>query len=398
MPQVEDLSHARSALPNTFTDIDAREVDFVSRFAKNWDSLREILGITRAIKKAPGTRLASYSASVTLESGNVNPGNVIPYSTATVVKTLEADLDIQKYAKAVTIEDVKNYGAEIAVEKTDEAFLNELQGNVLTAFYNFLKSGALTSVETSFQMALALAKARVLNKFGQMRKTATNVVGFCNVLDAYSYLGAANISTQTAFGIEYAKDFLGYSTLFLLSENEIPRGTVIATPVENIDLYYIDPSDSEFAKLGLVYRVDGETPLIGFHANGNYSTAVGESYALLGMTLWAEYLDGISVVTVEASGSLGSITGFSTAAAGDVKSKLTVPDPTVGGGTYWFKAKSSTAPADPAYLEVMDTTGWTKVVDEQVVDATNGHKYRVVELNGAGQAIASATGTVVAGT
>ena len=87
--------------------------------------------------------------------------------------------------------------------------------------------------------------------------------------------------------------------MFLSSK--IPAGEVIATPVENIDLYYIDPSDSDFAKLGLEYRVDGETNLIGFHANGNYSTAVGESFALMGMTLWAEYLDGIAVVEVDDS-------------------------------------------------------------------------------------------------
>ena len=73
---------------------------------------------------------------------------------------------------------------------------------------------------------------------------------------------------------------------------------VLATPVENIDLYYIDPGDSEFARLGLNYTTQGETNLIGFHAQGNYSTAVGESYALMGMALWAEYLDGIAKITV----------------------------------------------------------------------------------------------------
>ena len=85
--------------------------------------------------------------------------------------------------------------------------------------------------------------------------------------------------------------------MFLLPARFIARGTVIATPVENIDLYYIDPGDSEFARLGLQYTTDGETNLIGFHAQGNYGTAVGESFALMGMALWAEYLDGIAVVT-----------------------------------------------------------------------------------------------------
>lgn len=398
---VESLTNPRDSLPNVYTNITAREQDFVSVFNLNWDALRKILGIMRPIRKAPGTTLVTYTASVALESGAVDPGEVIPYSKSTVAKAGKEDLTIEKYAKAVPIEDVAKYGAEIAVEKSDEAFRNELQNKVLTDFYTFLNTGSLTIVTTTFQDALAKAKGAVLNKFQAMRKTVTDVVGFANILDFYDYLGAADITMQTAFGLTYIQNFMGYGTLFLLSAPDIARGTVIALPVENIDLYYIDPGDSEFAQLGLNYTVQGETNLIGFHAVGNYTTAVGESFAIMGMKLWAEFLDGIAVTTVEASGSLGSVTGFSTAAyaagsAGDAE--LTVPDPTVSGGTYWFKAQASTAPSAPTYLDIMDTTGWTKVVDDQVVATTNGHKYRVVELNGYGQVIATADGTVTAKT
>lgn len=282
-------------------DVAVRERDFVSRFAKNWDALRAILGIMRPIKKVAGTKLVSYKASCTLESGEVGEGEQIPYSSTNVTEAKYGDVKIEKFAKAVSVEAVDKYGAEVAIEKTDDAFLNELILNVLTRFYTFLKTGTLTSAESSFQMALAMAKANVLNKFQQMRKTVTDVVGFVNILDVYEYIGAANITVQTAFGLNYVKDFMGYSTLFLLSDPDIPRSKVIALPVENIDLYYVDPSQSEFAKLGLNYTVDGETNLIGFHANGNYGTAVGEVFALMGMTLWAEYLDGIAVVTVDDS-------------------------------------------------------------------------------------------------
>lgn len=398
---VESLTNPRDSLPNVYSNVTAREQDFVSVFNLNWDALRNILGITRPIRKAPGTKLVTYTASVALESGDVEPGEVIPYSKATVSKSGLADLDIKKYAKAVPIEDVAKYGAAIAIEKSDEAFRNQLQTIVLTDFYEFLNTGSLTNIQTTWQLALSMARGLVIDKFNKMRKSVTDVVGFANVLDAYKYLGAAGISVQTAFGISYVENFLGYSTLFLLSAPDIAEGTVVACPVENIDLYYIDPSDSEFARLGLNYTTAGETNMIGFHAEGNYSTAVGESFAIMGMKLWAEYLDGIAVVKVEASGSLGSVTGFSTAAyaagsAGD--SQLTVPDPTVSGGKYYFKAQASTAPAAPTYLAQFDPTGWTEVVDDQVVATTNGHKYRVVEVNGSGQAIASADGTVTAKT
>ena len=377
----------------------AREQDFVTVFNDTWEALRTIMGIMRPIRKAPGTKLVSSKAKVTLQSGNIGEGEEIPYSLAEVEPVAFQDLTIEKYAKAVSIEAVAKYGAAVAVQKTDDAFRNELQKVVLARFYTFLGTGALTNVQNTWQMALAMAKGLVLDKFNKMRKTVTDVIGFCNVLDAYGYLGGANVTVQTAFGVQYIQNFMGYSTLFLLSDPDIPVGRVIAVPVENIDLYYIDPSDSDFAQLGLDYTVQGETNLIGFHANGNYNTAVGESFAIMGMKLWAEYLDGIAVVDIEAAGgSIGSVTGFSTA-AGTAKvgdSVLTVPDPTVSGGTYWFKAQASTAPSAPAYLAQMDTTGWTKVEDDDVVSTTNGHKYRVVEVNGSGQAIATADGTVTA--
>ena len=296
---VETLTNPRDSLPNVYNDVHAREMDFVTRFTDNWETLRNILGIMRPIKKAAGTTLVSYNVDVTLEDGNVEAGHVIPYSKATTTAVKKGDLTIQKYAKAVPIEDVDKYGAEIAVEKSDDAFLAKLQNVVMTNFYTFLNTGSLEGTATTWQGALAKAQGEVLNKFATIQKEVTSVVGFANILDAYDYLGEANITVQTQFGITYVKDFLGYSTLFLLPASQIARGTVIATPVENIDLYYIDPSN-EFARLGLTYTTDGETNLIGFHAQGNYSTAVGESYALMGMALWAEYLDGIAKITFTA--------------------------------------------------------------------------------------------------
>lgn len=278
-------------------DVAAREVDFVTRFAQNWDALREVLGIVRPIKKENGTVLKSKSAKVTLESGNVGEGEEIPYSIANVVEKPYGPIKIEKYAKAVSIEAVDEHGAEAAIQMTDEAFLNELQGNVLDRFYAYLQTGTLGGEEyKSFQMAIAMSIGQVKDKFKKMRKNSTEIAVFVNTLDAYEYLGAANITVQSVFGMDYVENFMGARIMIISSE--IPQGTVIATPVENVVLYYVDPANSGFAQLGLDYTTDGETNLIGFHANGNYSHAVGESFALLGMTLFAEYIDGIAVNTV----------------------------------------------------------------------------------------------------
>ena len=280
--------------------VTVREVDFVTRFANQWEHLRDIMGIMRPIKKAAGTKLTSKYATVVLEDGNVGEGETIPYSHATVQEKEYGTISIKKYAKAVSIEaiDAKDY--ENAVQRTDDEFLNELQSVVVDDFYNYIRTGTLKSTESSFQMALAMAQGRVRDKWKKMHKGITAVVGFCNILDAYSYLGAANITVQTQFGMDYIENFLGYSKLFLSSE--IPSGEVVATPSDNIVLYYVDPSDSQFARAGLSYTTDGETNLIGFHAQGNYSNATSESFALMGMTLFAEYLDGISVVNFAGAG------------------------------------------------------------------------------------------------
>lgn len=278
--------------------VTAREIDFVTRFGKNWEHLREILGIMRPIRKTPGAVLKSKKATMVLQSGAVGEGEEIPYSKAQIEEIDYAEMTVEKFAKATSLEAIKDHGYEVAVGMTDEAFLFELQENVTGRFYTYLNTGSLTSTETTWQRALAMAKGNVINKFKQMHRTVTSVVAFVNVLDLYDYLGDANITIQSEFGFQYIKNFMGYSTVFLLSDSEIARGKVIATPVENIALYYVDPSESDFAKAGLVYRTAGETRLIGFHTQGNYNTAVSECFAIMGMTLFAEYLDGIAVVTV----------------------------------------------------------------------------------------------------
>jgi len=297
-PTLETFENARTNLPNDIT-VTAREMDFVTRFGQNWDALREVLGIMNPIRKTPGTILVSYIATVDLEDGDVPEGAVIPYSQAIVTEARKGEIDILKYAKAVTIEDVNKYGAAVAVQKTDTAFLNELQSKVLDDFYTFLTddTSATTGTETTYQMACAMAIGTVRDKFKRMRKNASNIVLFVNTLDAYRYLGAAEITVQTTNGLDYIKNFLGAQTVILSSE--IDEGTVIAVPADNIVLYYIDPGDGEFAQLGLDYTTQGETNLIGFHVDGNYNTAVGASFAIMGMQLWCEYADAVAIYTID---------------------------------------------------------------------------------------------------
>lgn len=292
-----------AAITNTTTTdqitINVKEIDFISRFEQNWQALREIMGVMRPVRKQLGTKLVASKAEVVLQNGEVAEGDEVPFSQATVTPVIYEDLTLQKYRKAVTAEAVAKFGASVAVQKTDDAFLNELQGKVLDEFYAFAQTGTLTGSEDTFQMAVSMAVTKVKDKFKKMRLDYSNIVAFVNTVDVGKYLGAAQISMQTRNGIEYFKDFLGANTVIVSSE--IPEGTVLAIPADNIVLYYVDPADGDFAALGLNYTTgNGETNLIGIHKEGNYGRVMGETHALMGMKLFAEYIDAIAVYKVGA--------------------------------------------------------------------------------------------------
>ena len=373
--------------------VTAREIDFVTRFERNWQHLRDILGIMRPIKKQPGAVLKSKYAEGTLQSGNVGEGEEIPYSKFTVKEKIYAEMTIEKYAKAVSIEAIKDHGYENAVQMTDDEFLFQLQTDVTGRFYDYLKTGTLTSTETTFQMALAMAKGRVENKFKQMHRNVTGVVGFVNILDVYEYLGAAEITIQNQFGFQYMKDFMGFNTIFLLSDSEIPRGQVIATPVENIVLYYVDPNESDFARAGLVYTVSGETNLIGFHTQGNYHTAVSEAFAVMGLTLFAEYIDAIAVITIDETPTLGTLTVNSVAGTASGDTKITV-NPAKENANNVYKYKVAAEAVTVGYGQ--NLRNWTTWDGKADIKASTGQKITVVECDGTYKALNAGSASVTA--
>lgn len=373
--------------------VTAREIDFVTRFERNWQHLRDILGIMRPIKKQPGAVLKSKYAEGTLQSGNVGEGEEIPYSKFVVKEKTYAEMTIEKYAKAVSIEAIKDHGYENAVQMTDDEFLFQLQTNVTERFYDYLKTGTLTFTETTFQMALAMAKGRVENKFKQMHRNVTGVVGFVNILDVYEYIGAAEISIQNQFGFQYMKDFMGFNTIFLLSDSEIPRGQIIATPVENIVLYYVDPNESDFARAGLVYTVSGETNLIGFHTQGNYHTAVSEAFAIMGLTLFAEYIDAIAVGTINTTQTLGTLTVNSAAGSKSGDTKVTItPAKASAGNVYKYKVASSETAVDYG----QNVKNWSAWDGESDITAATGQVITVVECDSTYKALSAGHATVTA--
>lgn len=397
MHNIEKLGLQAFAAPDNMTgkeqiQVRAREIDFVTSFGKNMQALLDVMGITRMIKKENGSALKTKKVYGTLESGEVAEGEEIPMSQYTVVEETFDSIKIEKYRKGVSLESIADRGYEAAVEMTDEEFKSDLQNNVLDKFYAQLKMGSLVGHETTWQMAFAMAIGKVKDKFQKMKRTATGVAVWVNTLDVYKYIGAADITLQTAFGMQYIKNFLGADIVFVSSQ--IPENTVIATPLNNLVAYYVDPADSEFVKSGLSYTTDSETGFIGFHIQGNYERAISDMFAIMGVRLFAEYLDAIAYIAVGSSDTqtLGELTVTSVAGTESGKTQLTV-EPQLASINNVLKYKTN-ASAATSVTYGMDVKTWTKWDGVSEITATSGHHITVVECDQNYKAVRS--GDVVA--
>jgi hypothetical protein len=277
-------------------NVQAREIDFVSSFSRDLQALLDVMGVTNMVKKENGATLVTRKASGTLESGDVAEGEEIPLSQYTVTETPFDSIKIEKYRKGVTLEAIAEYGYDVAMQKTDDEFKADLQNKVIDKFYTQLKAGTLTGTEATWQMAVAMSIGKVKDKFKKMKKTATGVAVWVNTLDVYKYIGAAEITIQSSFGMDYVTNFMGADVVFISSE--IDEGTVIATAINNLIAAYVDPADSEFAQAGLAFTTDGDTGVIGFHSEGTYGRMIADNFAIIGLRIYCEYLDAVAVMSV----------------------------------------------------------------------------------------------------
>lgn len=397
MHNIEKLGLQVFSAPDNMTgkaqiQVRAREIDFVTSFGKNMQALLDVMGITRMINKENGSVLKTKKVSGTLQDGDIAEGEEIPMSQYKVEEETFDTIKIKKYRKGVSIESIAERGYEAAVEMTDEEFKSDLQNVVLDKFYTQLKMGSLVGHETTWQMAFAMAIGKVKNKFETMKRTATGVAVWVNTLDVYKYIGAADITLQTAFGMQYIKNFLGADIVFVSSQ--IPENTVIATPLNNLIAYYVDPADTEFVKAGLEYTTDSATGFIGFHVQGNYEHAISDMFAIMGVRLFAEYLDAIAYIAVGSSDTqtLGELTVTSVAGTESGKTQLTV-EPQLASINNVLKYKTNVSAATSVTYG-MDVKTWTKWDGVSEISATSGHHITVVECDQNYKAIRS--GDVVA--
>ena len=275
-----------------------RELDFATLFGENVQNLIKMLGITRKIPVTAGTALKVLKVTGTLQSGSVPEGEIIPLSQYATTYQTVAEATLNKWRKATTAEAIIKGGYDQAVNETNKKMILDIQKSIRTQFVNFLATGTETATGTGLQAALA-------NAWGKMQilfeDDAVQAVYFVNPLDAADYLGAANISVQTAFGLNYVENFLGLGTLILTGA--ISKGSFYATAAENIVCYYINVNEANGIGEAFSFTTDAETGMIGIHEDGNYSRMQEETFAVSGITLFAERLDGVIVGEIDANPS-----------------------------------------------------------------------------------------------
>ena len=345
-------------------EVKAREIDFVTSFGKNIQALLDVLGIARMIRKENGSALKTKEVAGELKSGDIGEGEEIPYSQYKVTEKVFDTIKIEKYRKGVSLEAIAEKGYDVAVNDTDEEFKSDLQNKVSDKFYKQLKAGSLTGSETTWQMAIAMSIGKVKDKFKKMKRTATGVAVWVNTLDVYKYLGAADITLQTAFGFEYMKNFLGADVVFISSE--IPEGVVIATPLNNIVAYY---------------TTDPTTGFIGFHAQGTYERAISDMFAIMGLRLFCEYLDAIAYTSVGSrdTQTLGELhlTAVEGTNAGDTAITM---DEQLMSMKNAFKYKIN-ASAATTVTYGMDVKNWSKWDGVSEITAAKGSHVTIVECD-----------------
>ena len=269
----------------------AREIEFTYNFSEGVRKLMEALGVTRKIAKQAGTVLKAYKATGTLENGAVAEGDTIPLSKYKTEAVSFGEITLKKWRKATSAEAIVERGYDQAVEMTTDRMLRDVQKAIRTDLFTFLATGTGEAGGANMQSTLAQAWGQLQVKF---EDDAIQAVYFVNPLDIADYLGAAQISTQTAFGMTYVEDFLGLGTVIMNAS--VPKGKVYATAKENIVLYYIPVNGAD---LGEAFDfTSDETGYIGIHETPDYTNMTASDTVVNGMVFFAERIDGVIVGTI----------------------------------------------------------------------------------------------------
>lgn len=276
----------------------SQDIEMINNFQGDFDRLSELIGIFRPEIVAAGTTMYQYKVTGSLSSESVAEGDEVPLSEYNVEKDPIDSINVKPYRKQTTAQAILKGGYENAINKTDRKMVSQVRSNILGDFFQLLGNGTGTATGEGLQDALAQGDAALNDALETNGDEADALVHFVNNFDIAGYLGRANITTQTVFGMQYLKSFLGVENIFIT--NKVPKGTMYVTPVENIHIYGTDFGALDDA--GLTYTVL-EGSLIGVHHTPAYNRTSAETYVLSGALMIPEIKDYIVKTTISDPGA-----------------------------------------------------------------------------------------------
>lgn len=276
--------------------VTALDVEFLSNFERETYDFISRLGLAEPQVMAAGTALYQYqvtgalnnSATADSSSGTAYiEGDEVALSKYAVTKTPVGELTLVPYRKRTTADAILKGTYEQAVVRTDNAMLKDIRSAILANFFTFLGNGTGTATGTDFQDALAQTDATLDDEietkgFGG----ADRILHFVNRFDIADYLGKTNVGLANLYGINYLASFLGVNDIIVTSK--VAKGTIIATPAENIRMFAAD--FRELSQGGLAYSVS-DHGIIGVHHEPAYNRVSCETHVLSALTMMPEYTD-----------------------------------------------------------------------------------------------------------
>ena len=279
----------------TSADLVAQSIDFVEQFSDNVSTLLKAMGNVRMHPMANGTLIQTYKKEVTpADNRTVDEGEVIPLTKVKRTKGDQYELKLtDKLRKTTTFEAIQKDGFDQAVAYTDTQLLGVAQKNAKKDLFNALTTSGTTSTEgTGLQPAIS----KGLGKLATLFEDTDNVgktIAYINPNDLYGYLGNAQITTQTAFGLKYLQNYLNVDVVFMSAS--IPEGKVVMTVDSNMNFYYVDMRGEAGRTFGM--KVD-ETGLIGVTHKQTQESLSYDTIAAGGWLLIPERTDGIVSSTI----------------------------------------------------------------------------------------------------
>lgn len=266
-------------------------IDFVSKITSNISELQKVLGIAEMEPMSSGTTIKIWKMEQVNTPEQVGEGETIKLTKVqrTLARTIE--LVLNKFRRNTSAEAIQKVGRNMAINKCDEKLVSGIQKNIKQDFFDVLLAGDGEVSGVGLQATLANAWG-ALNVYHE--DEGVTPIHFLSPLDVAEYLGNAQITMQTAFGLSYVEDFLGLGTVVV--SPRITKGKTVSTAKENLHGAYIPANSGDVAQsFGLT---SDSTGLIGMKHSADDTNATINTLAMSGVLFYPERLDGVFVGTI----------------------------------------------------------------------------------------------------